>query len=206
MNKDRSILFAVCTGDFTPSGEKWEYNRYKSIIDASKTKFYSVIGNHDKFWGGLRNYEKMFGRTYYSWDNSGSHFIAIDNISSKGLGAAQLAWLKADLAANKDKPKFIFMHKPMFDITGSFPDQVMKPEAQAQNLMRLFEQNRVVAVFCGHIHGYAKERVNGIAYIVSGGGGAYLHLPNFAGGYYHYTKVTYEGRKFKDEPVKLNNE
>ena len=206
MNKDSSIRFVVCVGDFTPSGEKWEYNRYKSIIDTSKIKFYNVIGNHDKFWGGLKNYEKMFGRPYFSWDYSGTHFIAIDNISSKGLGAGQMAWLKADLAANKDKPKFIFMHKPLFDITGSFPDQVMKPQAQAQSLMRLFEKSRVVAVFCGHIHGYAKEKVNGITYIISGGGGAHLHLPNFAGGYYHYTKATYDGRNFKDEPVKINDE
>ena len=206
MNKDKSLLFAVCAGDLTESGTKWEYDRYKSIIDISKLRFYNVIGNHDKYWGGIKNFEKLFGRPYYSWDSSGSHFIALDNVSKNGLGTAQMTWLKADLAASKDKPKFVFMHKPMFDITGSFPDQVMHPQTEAQSLMKLFEQNNVVAVFCGHIHGYAKEKVNGITYIISGGGGAHLHLPNFAGGYYHYTKATYDGRKFKDEPVKLYDE
>ncbi|MEK7377185.1 MAG: metallophosphoesterase, partial [Candidatus Margulisiibacteriota bacterium] len=206
MNKDKTLLFAVCTGDMTPSGTKWEYDKYKSMTDASGIKFYNVLGNHDKYRGGIRNYEKLFGRPYYSWDSGGAHFIALENNSKNGLGSAQMSWLNADLEANKDKPKFIFMHKPLFDITGSFPDQVMKPETQARILMKVFEQNRVVAVFCGHIHGYAKEKVNGIVYIVTGGGGAHLHLPEFSGGYYHYTKASYDGRKFKNGTVKLSNE
>jgi len=203
MNRDPSLLFAVNTGDLTPYGTEWEYNKYKSVVSAAKARFYNLAGNHDDKKGGLERFRKHFGSPYYSWEVEGVRFISLYNASRKGLGSDQYAWLKKELRANKNKPKIVFMHKPLFDIAGSFPDEVMQPALQAQELISLFENNRVAAVFCGHVHGYVYEKRNGITYILSGGGGGRLHLPHFAGGFHHYIKATWNRGKLNTEVVKL---
>ena len=206
MNRDPSLLFAVNTGDLTPYGTEWEYNKYKSVLSASRTRFYNLAGNHDDKRGGLGRFKKHFGSPHYSWEVEGVRFIALYNASRKGLGAEQYAWLKKEISANKNKPKIVFMHKPLFDIAGSFPDEVMLPTSQARELISLFEKNRVAAVFCGHVHGFVSEEKGGITYIISGGGGGRLHLPHFAGGFHHYIKATWEKGKLATEVIKLADE
>ncbi|MFA5098243.1 MAG: metallophosphoesterase [Candidatus Margulisiibacteriota bacterium] len=203
MNRDPSLLFAVNTGDLTPYGTEWEYNKYINVMSASKVRFYNLAGNHDDKRGGLERFRKHFGSPYYSWEVEGVRFVSLYNASRKGLGGQQYNWLKKELKANRNKPKIVFMHKPLFDISGSFPDEVMLPASQAQELISLFENNRVSAVFCGHVHGYVSEKRSGITYIISGGGGGRLHLPHFAGGFHHYVKATWKNGRLITEVVKI---
>jgi hypothetical protein len=58
-------------------------------------------------------------------------------------------------------------------------------------------------VFAGHIHGYASSKRNGTVYIVSGGGGGPLHLPEDFGGFYHYVKIKVEGENIFDKIVRV---
>jgi hypothetical protein len=173
------------------------------MIGAYKLKFYNTIGNHDRMVDGISNYLKMFGNTYFSWDFEGYHFICLDNVSQTGLGTEQYKWLINVLNSNKRKNKFVFMHKPIFDITGSYPDTIMYPKRVGSDLLKLFAKNNVRAVFWGHIHGFAEEKRDGILYVLTGGGGAPLYLPKFSGGFNHYVKVSVDDGKVYDEVVKV---
>jgi len=203
---DSDIQFAVNTGDITPSGTKAEYNAYWADTDKANIKIFDVLGNHDigTFGGGQEMFKKRYGQTYYYFDRDGYRFIMIDNSKSRGLGSAQWAWLRKALETHKKL--FVFMHMPLFDISGNYPKHVMYPKSENEELKRLLEKNKARYIFAGHIHGYGREVQGSIVYVITGGAGAPLYLPHFNGGFYHYVKVTVDGDNIKDEMVKVYND
>ena len=57
-------------------------------------------------------------------------------------------------------------------------------------MLSLLESMNVKAVISGHIHYFNHTIINGIHFIVSGGGGAYLYEEPEAGGFHHFTEIT----------------
>jgi len=206
INKDKDIKFAINTGDFTPNGSSSEYDKYWQMCRSCRVKIYDVIGNHDLgFFNSGRNiFRKKYGESYYYFDYDRSRFIILDNARSKGIGRIQMSWLKDVLDTNKRK--FVFMHKPLFDPTGTYPNYTMTPKEENESLNKLLIRDEVSYVFAGHIHGYAREERNGVVYIVTAGGGAPLYLPAFDGGVYHYVKVTVDSKKITDKEINVYND
>jgi Icc protein len=151
-----------------------------------------TIGNHDVFRlaaangqsdpeYGKRMYEDRFGRTYYSFDHRGYHFIILDSIqitatdSYEGrIDAAQLHWLAQDLAAlSPGAPVAVITHVPL--VTGavsygpSRPDKIGKISiVNAWEVLPLLEQRNILGVFQGHTHINEVVTFRGISYISCG--------------------------------------
>jgi hypothetical protein len=96
-------------------------------------------------------YKQFFGDTCYSFDYQGIHFVALDNVSdpTSNLGAAQLAWLKTDLAPlDVEAPIVVFTHRPHWPLRADWdwttPD--------GQNAIDILTPFHNVTVFFGHIH------------------------------------------------------
>jgi 3',5'-cyclic AMP phosphodiesterase CpdA len=206
MNQDKSIIFAINAGDLTDDGSQAEYDKYWLEKTKATVKIYDVIGNHDRgnFNLGYNIFKKKYGFTYSYFDQDDCRFILIDNSSGKGLGEGQWSWLKKTLSTKK--MKFVFMHKPLFDPSGTYTSHVMAPQREVKKLQQLFIDNGVKYVITGHIHGYSKEDDGAIVYIVTAGAGASLYLPHFNGGFYHYVKITVDNDKISDEVVKIYND
>ena len=74
---------------------------------------YTVLGNHDVKGDGEAMYTRLIRKdSYYSFVQKGYRFIGLDS-SSGSLDAAQVDWLRRELATSE--PKFVFMHIPLFD-------------------------------------------------------------------------------------------
>jgi len=204
MNKDNEITFAVNTGDFVSSGKESEYKHYLNLIKKSRFKIYNVAGNHDMVGQGAKWFKKYFGPDVYSFDYENAHFIILNNSFEGVFDKRQNDFLISDLEANKKKQNFVFFHRPMFDPSEVYPNYVMSERKTAEELMEIFARYRVRYVIAGHIHGYAKATRDSVVYIVTGGAGAPLYLPNYLGGFNHYVKITVDGNKIKDEVIKLN--
>jgi hypothetical protein len=110
-----------------------------------------VPGEHDAALDGGTLFRDAFGDTSYAFDHRGVHFIALDNVSQgkPKVGAAQLAWLRSDLARfPKTAPIVLFTHRPLFDLRPDWEwftndgDQVLEALAPYEN----------VTVLYGHIH------------------------------------------------------
>ena len=87
----------------------------------------------------------------YTFDHNGVHFIVLDNTSDPApiLGAAQLAWLKADLAKfAPDAPIVVLTHRPLFALLPQW-DWATRDGMAAVELLMPY---RNVSVFYGHIH------------------------------------------------------
>ena len=150
--------------------------------------FYLAAGNHD-IWDkqSQQIYEERFGKTHFSFDYNGSHFIVlctdlageVDEITGN-----QLAWFRGDLQANAqtndvNKPTFVLLHKPLW-----------YTKSWIEDIHPLLVEFRVDVVFASHWHRYAKVTRDGIRHIVTGGGGAYMHPPITKGSFHHYLFVT----------------
>ena len=206
INQESDIAFVVNLGDFVYQGRDNEYRDYLALISGLKPKIYHVPGNHDLVGPGERNFKKYFGKLYYSFDYKNTHFIVLNNAFKKYFDKRQFNWLRKDLANTKKEHIVVLMHRPTFDPANIFDEYVMSGREVVKQLMELFEQYGVDYVITGHLHCYAKTKRNGIVYLVSGGAGSPLHLPEQFGGFYHYVKIKVDGSKIYDKVVRADDE
>jgi hypothetical protein len=139
--EERRPAFVLVTGDLVRDairvGEA-EASGYYAMYQAETARFpmpvWSVPGNHENFGierhlslvspshplYGKGLYRSRLGPTYYSFTRGGVHFVGLDTVDVADLwyyghvDQAQLAWLRADLAAVPDGlPVVTFNHIPL---------------------------------------------------------------------------------------------
>ena len=149
--------FIVFTGDLThttddPGERRKRLTQFRDIVSELKIKNLKFMpGEHDAALDHGEAYQEFFGKTHYTFDYKGVHFIVLDNVSdpSASIGAAQLEWLAADLASwDKDAPIVVFTHRPLFDLYPRW-DWATRDGAKAVELLMPYHH---VTVFYGHIH------------------------------------------------------
>lgn len=167
-----------------PDGKLADFRKYYDPAwGRLKSKTWPVPGNHEYKQPDARGYFSYFGkrakpqgRSYYSFNLSGWHLVALNSEISHGAKSAQLRWLRADLKKNKKRCVLAYWHKPRFSSGakhGSNKD--MDPFWDA-----LYAE-RADVVLNGHEHNYERfarqasssRRTNGgIRQFVVGTGGA----------------------------------
>jgi Icc protein len=195
--------FVLQGGDHVFDALEVNRSRAASVFDLySKTeqdlgmKVYHTLGNHDCFGivsssgveesdplYGKKMFEERFGKTYYSFDHKGVHFIVLDSIgitsdrSYEGrVDGPQISWLKSDLAGlTPSTPIIVAIHIPLVTAFSSYiPVPVAEPKhhglsvINAYEVIALFEGHNVLGVLQGHTH--VNERVvwKGVPYITGG--------------------------------------
>ncbi len=154
---ERQPDFVVFTGDLTHTTDDAQERRrrmaeFKEIVSRLRVRDVRFMaGEHDASLDRAEAYREHFGPPNYVFDHKGVHFIALDNVSDPQgkLGAAQLAWLNADLASrDRVQPIVVLTHRPLFDLNPEW-DWTTADGAQAIQLLLPFSN---VVVFYGHIH------------------------------------------------------
>lgn len=229
------------TGDVIyPAGAAEDYNRkfflpYQNTLQ--KVPIYPCLGNHDLSTNNGQAYLDAFilpgeesgsaSERYYSFDYANTHFICLDVETSlfphksDYKNSAQYRWLVKDLEKKDKTWTFIFFHKPVY--SSVLPDNRSREIDLRNKLSPLFEKYRVDLVFSGHNHNYERTKPikggrvseEGITYVITGGGGAGLDVPENYGNSplssrlefaYHVTKVSIDGNSLLLEAVKPNGE
>ncbi|HWI39317.1 MAG TPA: metallophosphoesterase, partial [Burkholderiales bacterium] len=117
--------FIMFTGDLThttdnPVERRKRLREFKQIVGELDVKtLYFMPGEHDASLDNGSAFQEFFGRTHYSFDHKGVHFVVVDNVSDPRaqIGEEQLAWLAADLKTQPaQKPIVLFTHRPLFDL------------------------------------------------------------------------------------------
>lgn len=222
----------VLTGDVPWRGTfAADYDEYKLETKAwrdENLRVYPVLGNHE--FGGkgaddpLRNwwstFPEMKDRRWYSVAlGSRVYLICLDSDTGLTPGTAQRIWLEDQIAHLPKKVDFVFLalhHPPVADIQtkqhvdhNPQPNQIalrdylshIAPTAHAQFI-----------VDSAHIHNYERAEVDGVTYLVSGGGGAHPYevdrtpqdqyqatdFPNF-----HYILFQLDGKQLKATMFRL---
>ena len=172
--------FMLVQGDLWLHGAEWRrmHEKYLECLTLLKVPVRHGRGNHEQ----REPYEQVFGPTYYSFDWGKVHFIVLDgNRPIPGgsnfyglVDGSELAWLKADLAAQpKDKPIIVGVHIPIVSTYPARRTDLKREEApfwQLPNdrlLTKLFAQHAVKLVLQGHMHENERITVGGVEYVAS---------------------------------------
>lgn len=179
--------FAIMGGDHVYDSNAVDEKRaglvfdlYKKAESRLKMPLHHVIGNHDTFGtaekGGIamddprfgkKMYEERIGRTYYSFDHKGYHFVVLDSIQltpdhkwEARIDDAQVKWLEEDLKKTEPSvPVVAATHVPMVTAFASYTGERDSGNkyntltvANAPQVIGAFEGHNVIAVLQGHTH------------------------------------------------------
>ena len=175
--------FVVHTGDFVSRGgsrSDWS-NFFQIEADLLRDcPLFPVLGNHDKpFLFAPTRYLEIFvlprnspdPERVYSFDWGNCHFVVLDTEQDMDW---QKTWLEKDLGAARGRPEirhiFAALHRPPYS-TGSHGSY----RPALVYVVPVLRRFKVDYLFAGHDHVYERGEVEGLKYIVSGGGGASLY-------------------------------
>jgi len=191
----------VHTGDMVSDGEEenqwYTFFEIETLLMKSVPQF-GVIGNHDEYDGRADIYAGFYTlpensyspEHYYSFDYGNLHGIVLDghvNVDPEWqcvlrIGSwescfndEQMAWLTDDLAAAAGNTNidhiFVFVH------IGPYSSKEGRTGSkQMRDLLPMFLDHGVEMIISGHDHYYERGfSDNGIAYIITAGGGAPLY-------------------------------
>ncbi len=191
------IDFVLNVGDVALDKKRSHFVAYKKIQRLIKYPLITTIGNHDS----RKFFDEFCGEREFAFGNRNSYFIVLDNEEGQLL-EEQFVWLEEHLKKGAEYEHiFVSMHKPPFD-----PYQQewynIDNHPWAYRVRKLFARYKVDMVFSGHKHMFKHENFDGVDYIVTGGGGMLIEIPEADGGVLHYVRVmvnhdyvTYEVRK-----------
>jgi 3',5'-cyclic AMP phosphodiesterase CpdA len=215
---ERGAAAFVFLGDMmlTPQIDK-SFAKELALLDP--IPFYPVLGNHEirvigLFKIGQDAAERAFARRFlgdartpvrssltdkgvYSVDLPGGvHFVALDNVSQKGFGPSQLAWLESDLAKARSgsttKHIIVGMHKPLAHngvTRHSMDADGVGAVSDSERAMALFVQSHVEIIFASHLHQYSEFQQSGIRSYITGGLGAPLTQAGPDHSFHHFLQV-----------------
>jgi len=161
-------------GDVYETGTEQEFAaNYETSFGRFKSLTSPTPGNHewdnratgyDPYWGSLA--PQTNGGHYYSFDLAGWHIVSLNSEElDPGLGAAQTAWLRADLARYPGTCTIAFVHRPRYSASLHGDSSLIEP-AWAELA------GRAVALLSGHEHNYQRlTRERGVIQFVVGTGG-----------------------------------
>ena len=150
----------LLSGDLAENAADEEYEQLRELLEPLGVPAYVLPGNHDDRRALHRHFGVPGGAgepVQYSVDLGPLRLVVLDATipgeDAGALGAEQLEWLDAELAAAPDALTLIAMHHPPF-VTGMRPlDDLGIPAADRRELGEVIERHRrVCRVVAGHFH------------------------------------------------------
>ncbi|HEX3396337.1 MAG TPA: metallophosphoesterase [Steroidobacteraceae bacterium] len=220
-------------GDLVYHGLPEDYDVYRTETEVwrdNHLRVYPALGNHelsacleslclDRWWHA---FPQLRGRRWYSVAIGSKVIgIALDSDASLLPGSEQQTWLKTQVAALDPAVRVVFIvmhHPPVADVqTVKRVDHNPRANEQALALYLKGAARHAAARFvvsAGHIHNYERFSQDGVAYLVSGGGGATpyevdrtatdlyqnMEFPN-----YHYLRFELRGQTLVGEMMRLQD-
>lgn len=222
----------IITGDLPYRGAHPEdYAQYEKETAAWRgehLRIYPVLGNHELSGRGaghpLDNWWNVFpelkDRRWYSVAlGERVYLLCLDSNSDLTPGSVQRQWLEEQIAHLPPEVEFVILvlhHPPVADIQTLIevnhnprPNEISLRDYLSSIAPRTHAQLIVAA---GHIHNYERATVEGVTYLVSGGGGAHPYpvvrtsqdayqsneFPNF-----HYIAFRLEGKQLHATMIRL---
>jgi Icc protein len=173
------------------------YDLYRKTEQQLQMKLYHTIGNHDVFgietksgvspsdpgYGKKLYEERIGGKTYYSFDHRGYHFVVLDSIQPTAdrmwearIDDPQVSWLADDLKkVPPGAPVIVVTHVPLvtaFTTYATLDEPNAKYNtltvANAPQVLKVLEGRNVIAVLQGHTHVNEIVSYKSTQYITSG--------------------------------------
>jgi 3',5'-cyclic AMP phosphodiesterase CpdA len=167
------------------------FSLYETMSAGFNMPVYNCLGNHDLFAIYAESpetsdhpdykygmFERYFGKTYYSFDHKGWHFIVLNSLDvtpnkryTGVFGEEELKWLKNDLAkVDTLTPVVLTTHLPMItaraQVNGSDGRGNVSNSAE---IFKMLEDYKSILILQGHIHWKEYGLVNDRIHFLTGG-------------------------------------
>lgn len=169
---DETVTALVTTGDnlYTDDYEA-AWTVPFGWVDRAEIPVYAAWGNHDIQSSGRRSAVIAAlnpPARWYSLAIGGATLIVLD--ANDPSDRRQLEWLTALLGDLGEGPAVVAFHQPAFSC-----GRHGSTAAVQERWVPLFRRSGVDLVVNGHDHDYQRFEVDGVTYVVSGGGGRSLY-------------------------------
>lgn len=190
-------------------------------------RVFPALGNHE-FHGNAKTdlenwwntFPEMRNRRWYSVQfGSRVYVLFLDSDTTLLPGSEQFAWIEKQIAGLPSSVDFVVVsmhHPPVADVqTHIEVDHNPRPNeiALRDYLSKIAKTSHAsFLVSAGHIHNYERSLVDGVTYLVSGGGGAPPYFVERTPGdlyksivfpNYHYVKLTLEKDRLHGEMMRV---
>ena len=157
----------IIIGDLVLNGRGDEFRKLLRFCKKRvKVPIFTLAGNHD-----LPGFPKFLGLSTYAIILDDFVFVLLDD-SRKKFIKKELNFLAKELKEHEDKKFFILFHVP--PPLGTDRSRIEGFEwEKIKEVMDKFK-DRIVCIFCGHIHAFSDFYLDGYRIFISGGGGATL--------------------------------
>ncbi|MFQ5846643.1 MAG: metallophosphoesterase family protein [Candidatus Methylomirabilales bacterium] len=179
--QDTKPAFVLHLGDFVEDPGEWEY-RYvvPEFQEIRHVPVFVVPGNHDLDMKGSKEgqwFDRVLGPRQIHFIYRNDLFIIADDVT-QSIGDL-VRWLDEVLQREAGGRRYIFlaMHIPIFDIKN---DQFLVERSHP--IHQLAKKWGISYAFFGNYHSFLSMEVDGVKYVVSGGGGSRLYGK---AGFYH---------------------
>jgi Icc protein len=161
----------LLTGDVAATGSGSEYQYVAAQLRSFACPVLAIPGNHDKrdaMYAGLPAHTNALpgGHLCILFETPSIRFIGLDTLVPDRvhgeLCAERLAWFEATLAADRNKPAFVFMHHPPFETGLTAMDRVGLREGREAFVEILSRFPNIICVACGHAHRPISASAHGI--------------------------------------------
>lgn len=157
--------FTVIAGDLVPVGTANNYEYFKEIVDTqSASDVFCICGNHD-----IKLYDEFLGKKDYYVNDENTILIFLDN-SKRYFSQETMEFLDNALEENRGKEIFLFFHIPPKNPLVA--NNIIEEEWNKIKSSLDKYKDKVIAIFCGHIHSYADYNLDGYRVIITGGAGS----------------------------------
>jgi 3',5'-cyclic-AMP phosphodiesterase len=162
----------VHTGDVTHLSKPEEFDTAEQIMKGAEFETHYIPGEHDVIGDDGKQFFARFAKGanpggWYSFDQSGVHFIGLVNVltfektKAGALGADQLEWLEKDLKGKSaSTPIVVLAHVPMWPIYQQW-GWATEDAPQALAYLKRFGS---VTFLNGHIHQVVQKVEGNISY------------------------------------------
>jgi 3',5'-cyclic AMP phosphodiesterase CpdA len=161
------------------------YRVFKQTVDDTKMRYYTTIGNHDRYYDkdngyveGDEVFKQYFKESYYTFEEKGVRFFVLNSVQDVAgkdgfyVNEKQLEWLKKELSdVSASTPIVVSTHVPVYSlyypvVEGKyvFVDVIMN----YKELLKVFEKHNLKLVLQGHQHIYEEIFVQNVRYITAG--------------------------------------
>ena len=169
---DSAAAFVVLVGDLINQRGAFDVFAPALNFDGTTQKYdnhtFTVIGNHDLFFGQWYDYKRYFGTSVYTFEvvfpSGRDLFIVLDSANGT-LGKSQLKWLKNILKSRANyRHCIIFTHTNIFKM--NLPQGTSNmPLEESYELLDLFAKNNVTMHVSAHVHTYGADVYRDVLYV-----------------------------------------
>ncbi len=149
----------IFTGDLTHQGKIAAYENLRECLANLSVPYHLMVGNHDdrqNFWSVFPDAPRdEHGFVQRSLDLLAGRFILLDTVEAGEKWGSfcerRAAWLRQQLAGAGDRPVYLFLHHPPFDIGIPSVDHIkLRDASRLSGTVKQYHTIRYL--FFGHVH------------------------------------------------------